>query len=326
MDNHTKCCCCKAAGVYIYIYIYVYVYIYIYTHAYTQEIDSQYVAFYIHLASWLLPVSPLAICFIHFTCLLVQKLWGNNINKWGTQVSTRASLAIVVLFWWGGISQLWELATSLIGVSLPHSTFAPGIAIRSCVEGFTSAAFWKHLGLCWHIKTEPALKQIGQFFHLASISNLPFITAKNAGSRTDPINLSHTNFKNRSTANLQLRSLAACHKGSRQQIHVHTRRHRSTTSVATNVGSCRIQGHQWWRACSVRSHTWDDTQRKIAKKLFVEPCLKYRNSEFSFSDSLLRAALLAALQQVQMYSATTSGVRVNLIYSDSPNTFSVSAL
>lgn len=189
----------------IYIYIFMYMSIYIYTHAYTQEIDSQYVAFYIHLASWLLPVSPLAICFIHFTCLLVQKLWGNNINKWGTQVSTRASLAIVVLFWWGGISQLWELATSLIGVSLPHSTFAPGIAIRSCVEGFTSAAFWKHLGLCWHIKTEPALKQIGQFFHLASISNLPFITAKNAGSRTDPINLSHTNFKNRSEKENQLR-------------------------------------------------------------------------------------------------------------------------
>ena len=67
-------------------------------------------------------------------------------------------------------------------------------------------------------------------------------------------------------------------------------------------------------------------KEKLQKKLFVGPCLKYCNSEFSFSDSLLSAALLAALQQVQMYSATTSGVGVNLIYSDSPDTFSVSAL
>ena len=74
VDNHTKCSC-KAAGVYIYICIYVRMYIYI---CYTQKIDSQYIAFYIHLASWLLPVSQLEICFIHFTCLLLQKLWGNN--------------------------------------------------------------------------------------------------------------------------------------------------------------------------------------------------------------------------------------------------------
>ena len=38
----------------VYIYIYVRMYIYI---CYTQKIDSQYIAFYIHLASWLLPVS-----------------------------------------------------------------------------------------------------------------------------------------------------------------------------------------------------------------------------------------------------------------------------
>ena len=182
VDNHTKCCC-KAAA-----------------YSYAQKIDSQYIAFYIHLASWLLPVSQLAICFIHFTCLLVQKLWGNNLNKWGTQVSTGASLAIVVLFLMGR-----NFTTLGIG-HFSHWSFLAPLHLRPWNShpqlhrrfyiGHLPRASWPVCG--WHIKTEPALKQIGQFFHLASIRNLPFITAKNAGSRTDQINPCHTNFKNRS--------------------------------------------------------------------------------------------------------------------------------